>query len=154
MDIETPELTARQRLEETRRAIAAQLARRRGRSIRTEQQEYFQDTATVQPGLLPSLRRGFRTWWSSHPVHGVIDLAEPALEDYAQRQPYKLVALAAGTGAALTLLKSWRVLSLTGVALALVRTSDLKGAARSFMAARRSPTVAPDQVGTTLHPES
>ncbi len=154
MDIERPELTARQRLEETRRAIAAQLARRRGSSIRTEEQEYFQDTATVQPGLLPSLRRGFSTWWGSHPVHGVIDLAQPALEDYAQRQPYKLVGIAAGTGAALTLLKSWRVLSLTGVALALVRTSDLKGAARSFMAARRTPTAATHLPGSAVPTES
>lgn len=155
MDIERPELTPRQRLEETRRAIAAQLARRRGAPIRTEEAEYFEDSSTVQPGVLPSLRRGARTWWQSHPVHGVVELAQPALEDYAQRRPFKLVGIAAGAGAALTLLKSWRVLSLTGVAIALIRTSDIKGAARSLMAGRHTSTPLGSPVAaTTLRPET
>lgn len=150
MDIERPELTPRQRLEETRRAIAAQMARRRGAPIRTEDAEYVEDSSTVQPGVLPSLRRGARTWWQSHPVHGVVELAQPALEDYAQRRPYKLVGIAAGIGAAFTLLKSWRVLSLTGVALALLRTSDLKGAARSLMAGRHVSSPPPRPVTATM----
>lgn len=124
---------AKERLESSRRLIAGQLARRRGSSIQTPDEEFFADTASVDTGIVPSARRAVRAWWQAHPVHNAVDLARPLLEDYAQHKPYQLVGIAAGTGAALTLLKSWRVLSLTGVALALVKTSDIRSTARYFM---------------------
>ena len=133
MALEIPEFTAKQRLENSRRSIAGQLARRRGASIQTEDEEFFADAAAVDTGILPSARRAARAWWQAHPMHNAVDLARPLLEDYAQYRPYQLVGMAAGAGAALTLLKSWRLLSLTGVALAVVKTSDIKSTARYFM---------------------
>ncbi|KQP18217.1 hypothetical protein ASF43_10315 [Pseudorhodoferax sp. Leaf267] len=126
-------LSAKERLESTRRAIAGELARKRGGSIQTEEEEFFAAPPSPDAGIFSSARRAARAWWHAHPVHKAVDLAQPLLEDYAQHRPLQLVGLAAGTGAALTLLKSWRVLSLTGVALALVKTSDIKSTARYFM---------------------
>lgn len=139
MALEIPELTAKQRLESSRRSIAGQLARRRGSSIQTEEEEFFAEPAPVDTGIVPSARRAAHAWWQSHPMHNAVDLARPLLEDYAQHKPYQLVGIAAGAGAAFTLLKSWRVLSLTGVALALVKTSDIKSTARYFMGRRAVP---------------
>lgn len=149
MELDMPELTAKQRLESSRRSIAGQLARRRGSSIQTQDEEFFADPSTVDTGIVSSVRRAATAWWQSHPMHNAVDLARPLLEDYAQHKPYQLVGIAAGAGAALTLLKSWRVLSLTGVALAFVKTSDIKSTARYFMGRRAAPetTVAmPPQV--------
>lgn len=134
MELEPTALTAKQRLENSRRSIAGQLARRRGGSIQTADEEFFADPSATDPGMLASARRAARAWWQAHPVHNAVDLARPLVEDYAQHKPYQLVGIAAGAGVALTLLKSWRVLSLTGVALALVKTSNIKSTARNFMA--------------------
>ena len=136
MDVDLSKLPAKQRLELTRRAIAGQLARKRGGTIHTAEEEFVADPAQPDSGMLSSSRRAAQAWWQTHPLHNAVDLARPLLEDYAQHKPLQLVGVAAGTGAALTLLKSWRVLSLTGVVLALVKTSDVKSTARYFMGRR------------------
>jgi len=124
------ELTPQQRLEQTRHALAAQLARRRRRG-RSDASLAERATAPAR-GFVAKASRTARLWWERHPVHDAVDFARPALEDYARGRPLQLVGIAAGTGAALTLLKSWHVLSLTGVALALLKSSDFKGMASSL----------------------
>ena len=122
-------LTPEQRLEQTRQALAAQLARRR----RGKSSASLAERATAPArGFVDKASRAARLWWDRHPVHDAVDFARPALEDYARHRPLQLVGIAAGTGAALTLLKSWRVLSLTGVAFALLKSSDFKGMASSL----------------------
>lgn len=133
MDIEALPPSPTQRLEATRREIAGQLARKLGGSIHTQHEEFMAAPASADRGMLASAGRAARAWWRAHPAHNAVDLALPLLEDYARHKPYQLVSMAAGAGAALTLLKSWRVLSLTGVALTLVKTSDLRSTARYFM---------------------
>lgn len=123
-------LTARQRLEATRDALARQLERRRRPGLPAED-----PAAAAQQGMLPRMRRAARVWWHSHPIHNAVDFARPALQDYAQDKPYRLVGVAAGTGAALALLRTWHLLPLTGVLFALMKSSDLKATARSFVAA-------------------
>lgn len=123
------EPTPRERLETTRNALARQLARRRRPGLPAE------DPALAQQGMLPRMRRAARVWWHSHPIHNAVDFARPALQDYAEDKPYRLVGMAAGAGAALALLRVWHLLPLTGVAFALMKSSDLKATARSFVAA-------------------
>jgi hypothetical protein len=143
MSSEAPELTPKERLEATRRAIAGELARKRGGTIRTEEAEFFAAPKTMDTGIVASARRAGRAWWQSHPVHRAVDLAHPLLEEYAHRKPYQLLGMAAATGAALTLLKSFRLLSLTGIAIALLKTTDIKSAARSFMGSGMPSQAAP-----------
>ncbi|KQP37426.1 hypothetical protein [Pseudorhodoferax sp. Leaf274] len=121
--------TPRERLELTRNALARQLARRRRPGLPAEDPELAQ-----QQGMVPRMRRAARVWWHSHPIHNAVDFARPALQDYADDKPYRLVGMAAGAGAALALLRVWHLLPLTGVAFALMKSSDLKATARSFVA--------------------
>ncbi|WP_295988375.1 hypothetical protein [uncultured Variovorax sp.] len=64
-------------------------------------------------------------WWRRHPAHAVGQLARPVLENYARKEPAKLMAAAAATGALLVLVKPWRLLSVTAVLAAVLKTSDV-----------------------------
>ncbi len=131
--------TPQERLERSRKALARQFARRRGAPEMVEDDDHFDEAAVPTPGFVGSVTRAARLWWRHHPVHTAVDFARPALEDYAQQQPLKLVGIAAGTGAALTLLKYWKVLSIGGIAVAMLKSSDLTGTLRTLI----SPVSAP-----------
>lgn len=64
-------------------------------------------------------------WWRRHPANAVVQLARPVLGRYARQKPAKLVAIAAGTGALLVLIKPWRLLSATALIAAVLKTSDV-----------------------------
>jgi hypothetical protein len=73
------------------------------------------------------------SWWRSHPAHLALDVTTPMVQDFARQQPVKLLGIAAATGAAVVLLRPWRLISLTGVALALIKSSEMSGVVRSLM---------------------
>jgi len=80
------------------------------------------------PTPRPTTRRGvLARWWSRHPLNSAVDLGRPFLEDMAQRQPGRLMAYGAGTGALLMVIKPWKLLSLATVLSLAFRTSDLTG---------------------------
>ena len=85
-------------------------------------------------GWLGQGRRVLRTWWRHHPASMGVDLARPVLSSYATRKPVQYVAIAAGIGAALVLLRPWRVVSATGLIVALVKSSQLPSLVMSAMA--------------------
>lgn len=53
-------------------------------------------------------QRLLRSWWKRQPLHVLADVGEPLLQTYARRHPYRLLALAAATGAAVVVLKPWK----------------------------------------------
>jgi len=67
-------------------------------------------------------------WWHTHPLNDALQLGRPFLEDYAQRQPGKLIAYGAGVGALLWILKPWKLLSAATVATILLHNVDIFGA--------------------------
>lgn len=76
----------------------------------------------------PTTRRGvLARWWSRHPLNSAVDLGRPFLENMAERQPGRLMAYGAGTGALLMVIKPWKLLSLATVLSLAFRTSDLTG---------------------------
>lgn len=77
------------------------------------------------------------SWWRSHPAHLALDVAKPMMQGYAQDQPVKLLGIAAATGAALVVLRPWRLISLTGVALALIKSTEVSGIVQSLMHGNR-----------------
>lgn len=85
-------------------------------------------------GWFGQLRGIVRTWWRHHPASMGVDLARPVLASYAARKPVQYVAIAAGIGAALALLRPWRVVSATGLIVALVKSSQLPSLVMSAMA--------------------
>lgn len=73
------------------------------------------------------------SWWRSHPAHLALDVTTPLVQDFAREQPVKLLGIAAATGAAVVLFRPWRLISLTGVALALIKSTEMSGVVRSLM---------------------
>lgn len=72
-------------------------------------------------------------WWRRHPANAVVQLGRPVLARYARRRPVKLMAYAAGTGALLVILRPWRLLSVTALAAAVFKTSDVADMVTTLM---------------------
>ena len=54
-----------------------------------------------------------------------VDIGRPFLNNYAHDKPLQLLGIAAGAGAAAVLVKPWRLVSVTGLALALFKSPKL-----------------------------
>lgn len=52
--------------------------------------------------------------------HPLLQLAQPLIASYATAHPLKMLALAAGAGAAVVVLKPWRLITLSGL-LAVIK---------------------------------
>lgn len=81
--------------------------------------------AAAAHGRWAGLRAAGRDYWSNHPARMVIELAIPTVTAYAQKHPARLLALAAAAGALLVLARPWRLLSVTGLMLAALRSPQL-----------------------------
>lgn len=78
-------------------------------------------------------------WWRRHPANAAAQLARPLLERYARREPAKLMAGAAAFGAVVVLVKPWRLLSVTALMAALLKTSDVADLVTTLMVKNSSP---------------
>ena len=153
-DERTP-LTPQQRLAISRRALVRQLngggeAHREARESDDELEYATHDIpgapaheASPQPGrgsLWRSVAHGVvQRWWRRHPAHAAGQLARPLLEHYARTEPAQLMAVGAATGAVLVLARPWRLLSLTAVLAAVLKTSDVADIVNTLMQKTTSP---------------
>lgn len=80
-----------------------------------------------------------RGWWQSHPGRLAVDMAQPLLASYARQRPVRYLALAAAGGAAVLLLRPWKLISVTGVLVALVKSPQVLGLAMSALTRGRNP---------------
>lgn len=74
------------------------------------------------------------TWWKYHPAHIALDLASPAISRRVREKPVQMLALAAGAGAIVAITRPWRLVSVTGIALALLKSSRLPGTLMTLLA--------------------
>lgn len=156
-DDRLPPLTPQQRLALSRRALVRQLngdEAERPRRSRSEE-DAANASADADPSLPPSppgrRPRGAQLWssvglsmaqrwWRRHPAHAVGQLARPVIEHYAHKEPAKLMAIAAATGALLVLVKPWRLLSTTAVLAAVLKTSDVADLVNTLMQSKKPST--------------
>lgn len=137
-------LSAQQRLAASRQAIVRDMNREEEPETGTFPLEGGDDDISesgidASSGSWDLIKQVARSWWRSHPAHLALDVAKPMMQGYAQDQPVKLLGIAAATGAALVVLRPWRLISLTGVALALIKSSEVSGIVQSMMhGSRRS----------------
>ena len=89
--------------------------------------------SVVFSGTLGLLKRGLLTWWRHHPAHFAVSVAQPVLGRYARQNPFRLLAISAGVGAALVVLKPWRLVSMGGIALATLKSSEFSGLLMSVL---------------------
>ena len=86
-------------------------------------------------GWFGHIKRAVRTWWRHHPAHMGVELATPMLSAYARRKPMQFLGISALVGAALVVARPWRVISATGIVVALLKSSQLSGLLMSAMSA-------------------
>lgn len=135
---ETSADRAKQRLEASRRALMQNMLRNRGdrgdRSSVPGQPNgaYGPDNAAAADaasdgvkGLWRTLRRTAKAWWRSHPAHLAVELGEPLISKYAAANPLKLLAVSALLGGAIVMAKPWRLISMTGLLIAALRSTQV-----------------------------
>lgn len=93
----------------------------------------FDEPQERSTGFLSVVRNAVRSWWHYHPANVALDVARPMIGRYAQQQPFKLLAISAGIGAAAVVLRPWRLVSLGGIALAAVKSSGLSNLVLSMI---------------------
>jgi hypothetical protein len=86
-------------------------------------------------GWLGHMKHAVKTWWRYHPAHMAVDIASPMLQAYAQRKPMHLLAISAGAGAVLMFARPWKIISLTTIAVAVLKSSQLSGLLMAAMSA-------------------
>jgi hypothetical protein len=78
-------------------------------------------------------------WWKYHPAHMALDIARPALGAYARRKPIQYLGLAALAGAGLFFLRPWKLISVTGILVALARSPHVAELVMRAMSASENP---------------
>jgi hypothetical protein len=66
-----------------------------------------------------------RSYWRHHPARMGLQMATPALSAYARRHPGAYVSVAAIAGAVFMIVRPWRLISITGVLVALAKSPQL-----------------------------
>lgn len=135
--------TAQQRLAASRQAIMRDMHRddpEMGYLTDTKDESDISETGIdASSGTWELIKQVGQSWWQSHPAHLALDVAKPMMQTYAKEQPLKLLGIAAGTGIALVVLRPWRLISLTGVAIALLKSTQLTGVVQSLILGPHEP---------------
>lgn len=126
---------ASDKLAQSRRAILEHVARRhRKHDPREETAQAYDDMGGYadeqEPpdygeGWFGHMKHAVRTWWRYHPAHMAVELATPMMRGYARRKPGQLLAISLAAGAALTFARPWKVISVTTLVVALLKSSQL-----------------------------
>jgi len=143
---------AARRLAQTRLAIIEEIDQREHRGeqrgsrdegraqareqARDERRERDGSPRRARPsGWFGSARHALRTWWRHHPAHMAVELATPALGAYAEKRPFRLLGIAAVVGAVVVVTRPWRLISVTGLLVAVAKSSQLSGLLMSALSA-------------------
>ena len=88
------------------------------------------------------IKKAAQAWWHHHPANVAFDVAKPVVESYTRNHPLKVLGIAAGLGAAAVWIKPWRLVSMGGLAVAAMRSTNISGAIFSVLTSSR--TQSPD----------
>jgi hypothetical protein len=138
---------AARRLAQTRLAILEEFDQREHRGdkrgaqerrdgTRSQAREHGEGRERSGPGgWFDSARRALGTWWRHHPAHMAVEIATPALSRYAEKRPLQYLGIAAAVGVVVALTRPWRLISVTGLLVAVVKSSQLSGLLMSALSA-------------------
>ena len=137
---------ARDRLAHTRRELLRQMVHRRPdgeerlaqdeqlRQAAGEPAEPHEDSAAGGPGeLWQDIQRAAGSWWRTHPARLALEMVGPVFDRYARRHPMRTLAFSAAAGAALVLLRPWRLISVTGLLVAAVKSTQMSALAAQML---------------------
>jgi len=78
-------------------------------------------------------RGAAKSYWRHHPARMGLQMATPLLSQYARRHPLAYLGIAVAAGALLTIARPWRLISVTGILVGLVKSPQLAGMVMSAM---------------------
>jgi hypothetical protein len=136
------------RLVRTRLAIVQQIELR----MHGPQPAHQTDAADAHESRTPAswfgrISAAAATWWRGHPAHLALELATPLLSRHAARKPLQFLGIAAAAGAAIAIVRPWRLLSATGMLLAIAKSSQWSEVLLSALTAADAPDArAPDEI--------
>jgi hypothetical protein len=139
------QLTPQERLAISRQALLRHMSRHR--RPQDDETDAPGDAGAPQSGPAPGgtwslIKSAARAWWHRHPASLAAELARPLLDDYAQAHPFKLLGFSAGAGAALVVIRPWRMVSM-GVLLTALKSSGLSSALLSDLPRTVHPQATP-----------
>jgi hypothetical protein len=137
------ESTPQERLAISRRAIVRHMTRHDGQQQQTSPNGLSDEIGDDQrePGgsTWSMFKRAARSWWKNHPANVAADFAAPVLSGYARKHPFRILGIAAGIGALAVAVKPWRLVSLGGLLLATVKSSDITSMLLSMLTPPHDP---------------
>ena len=92
-----------------------------------------------------TVQRALHVWWYNHPAQLALALGKPVLDKYAQEKPLQLLGISAAAGAAIVLLKPWRLVSVTSLAMTAIKSSQVSGVLLSLLTTQPHPTPQKEQ---------
>jgi hypothetical protein len=113
--------------------------RARAQSARSEHEDGEQweaaeaAAASGGGGWFSRIGRAAKSYWRHHPARMGVQLATPVLSQFARRKPMAYVGIAAVAGAIFMVARPWRLVSVTGVLVALAKSPQLAGVVMSAM---------------------
>lgn len=142
--------TPAQRLAASRQNLMEFMAKGTGSSSGPDHSGASHDEqGSGKSSVLHKLIHTVRVWWRHHPAKLALEIAEPALQQYARHKPLQLVGMAAAAGVATVFIRPWRLVSVTGLLLATLKSSGMVNMALSlasshFRSLGSQPTQNPD----------
>lgn len=135
---------ARQRLAASRSRLVKHMLGNAGSmsnlSVSSERERDIDDREperlTVPSGTWRVIKLGLNRWWRHHPANVALALATPLLHRYADRKPFKLLAISAGVGAVVVFSKPWRLISIGGFAVATLKSSEFSALVASLLTSK------------------
>lgn len=142
--------TPQERLAISRKAIVRHMTRDEKIVTRADDEPYeIGDESGLNSSagsFWPSaVARAVRTWWRHHPVSMAVDVAQPVVGRYAKSHPFKLLAVAATAGAAIVLIRPWRLLSVGGILLAAIKSAAVPSVLMSLFSPPEPQTPNPSE---------
>ena len=150
------------RLAASREALVKQMAHDDGWSDDDRPRD-FSDPAqaadtrrkTQPTNTLQVIRQALMAWWQHHPAQIAIDIGRPFLSNYARDRPFQLLGIAVCAGVAAAVVRPWRLVSVTGLAVAALKSTRLSSTLLSLIprAASRSNHSSYNDLDRTHHPQ-
>ncbi len=128
--------TAQERLAASRKAIIRHMTRDSQTHDDEQRDHSYEDGDPHAPrmaGKWGNFKHAIFSWWHHHPARVALDFGRPVVGRYAESHPLKLLGIAAGVGAAVVILRPWRLVSIGGLALAALKSSQLSGIMLSML---------------------
>lgn len=93
----------------------------------------------AEAGWMSHALHAVRVWWRYHPASMALDVATPMLSSYARRKPVQFLGIAAAAGALFMFARPWKLISVTGLAVAVLKSSQVSALVMSALSSSQNP---------------